>query len=200
MDTGFYDRHLAELTEPAPDPHAPLAAAVADAHGRSRFGGWRNVPSQPQVKRYVMAGEEHEVRYRHTRAGLEADGVRVVHADARLVVLEVDGVRRKFEVARYGDEIHVNTTTLTALPRFPDPAAQLAPGSLVAPMPGTVVRIAEGVAVGAAVQAGEPLLWLEAMKMEHKITAPLTGTLTALHAVHGQQVTVGSLLAVVQAT
>nr|WSY54029.1 ATP-grasp domain-containing protein [Streptomyces sp. NBC_00886] len=202
MDTGFYDRHLPELTEPAPDPHAPLAAALADAHGRSRFGGgWRNLPSQPQVKRYTMAGEEHEVHYRHTREGLSADGVRVVHADARLVVLEVDGVRRKFEVARYGtDQVYVNATALTALPRFPDPAAQLAPGSLLAPMPGTVVRVAEGLAVGTAVKAGEPLLWLEAMKMEHKITAPVTGTLTALHAGLGQQVQVGALLAVVQPT
>jgi propionyl-CoA carboxylase alpha chain len=204
MDTGFYDRHLTDLTKPAPDPYAPLAAALADAHGRSRFGGWRNVPSQPQTKRYAMAGEEHEARYRHTREGLAADedrdGVRVVHADARLVVLEVAGVRRRFEVTTYGDEVYVNTTRLTALPRFPDPTAQLAPGSLVAPMPGTVVRIAEGLAVGAAVEAGEPLLWLEAMKMQHKITAPLTGTLTALHAAPGQQVTVGALLAVVQPT
>jgi propionyl-CoA carboxylase alpha chain len=66
-------------------------------------------------------------------------------------------------------------------------------------MPGTVVRIAEGLTEGAAVEAGQPLLWLEAMKMEHKITAPVTGTLAALNAVPGQQVTVGSLLAVVQA-
>ncbi|MCF1597006.1 acetyl-CoA carboxylase biotin carboxyl carrier protein subunit, partial [Streptomyces muensis] len=181
------------------DPYAPLAAALADAHGRSRFGGWRNVPSRPQTKRYAVAGEEIEVRYRHTRAGgLEADGVRVVRADARLVVLEVDGVRRNFEVARYGDEIHVNTTRLTALPRFPDPTAQHTPGSLLAPMPGTVVRVAEGLSVGAAVRAGEPLLWLEAMKMEHKVVAPVAGTLSALHAVPGQQVTVGALLAVVQ--
>ncbi|MEV5095744.1 MULTISPECIES: acetyl/propionyl/methylcrotonyl-CoA carboxylase subunit alpha [Streptomyces] len=198
MDTGFYDRHLADLTAPAPDPLAPLAAALADAHGRSRFGGWRNVPSQPQVKRYTMAGEEHEVRYRHTRTGLTADGVRVVHADARLVVLEADGVRHRYEVARYGDQVHVGATRLTALPRFPDPTAQHAPGSLLAPMPGTVVRVAEGLTEGASVEAGQPLLWLEAMKMEHRITAPATGTLTALKAVPGQQVTVGSLLAVVQ--
>ncbi|WP_432192936.1 biotin carboxylase N-terminal domain-containing protein [Streptomyces sp. bgisy027] len=198
MDTGFYDRHLTELTEPAPDPHAPLAAALADTHARSRFGGFRNVPSRPQTKRYLMAGEETEVHYRHTRTGLEADGVRVVHAGAALVVLEVDGVRRNFEVARYGDEIHVNTTRLTALPRFPDPTAQHAPGSLLAPMPGTVVRVAEGLTEGSAVEAGQPLLWLEAMKMEHKITAPSSGTLSALHAVPGQQVTVGALLAVVQ--
>ncbi|MEV6806177.1 biotin carboxylase N-terminal domain-containing protein [Streptomyces sp. NPDC051132] len=198
MDTGFYDRHLAALAEPAADPYAPLAAALADAHGRSRFGGWRNVPSQPQVKRYAMAGQEHEVRYRHTRDGLAADGVRVVHADARLVVLDVDGVRRRFTVARYGDQIHVDTTRLTALPRFPDPVARLAPGSLVAPMPGTVVRIAEGLAEGATVQAGQGLIWVEAMKMQHLISAPVAGTLTALHAEPGRQVEPGTLLAVVQ--
>ncbi|WP_181807979.1 ATP-binding protein, partial [Streptomyces shenzhenensis] len=158
MDTGFYDRHLPELTPPAPDPHAPLAAALADTHGRSRFGAWRNLPSQPQTKRYLMAGEEHEVHYRHTREGLTADGVRVVHTDARLVVLDIDGVHRKFQVSVYGDRIHVNNTNLTALPRFPDPTAQLAPGSLLAPMPGTVVRIAEGLAEGASVEAGQPLL------------------------------------------
>ncbi|GGW60816.1 biotin carboxylase N-terminal domain-containing protein [Streptomyces caelestis] len=200
MDTGFYDRHLPDLTEPTPDPHAPLAAALADARGRSRFGGWRNVPSQPQTKRYAMAGQDHEVRYRHTRTGLEADGVRVVHADAHLVVLEVDGVQRKFEVTAYGDRVHVNNTALMALPRFPDPTTQHAPGSLLAPMPGTVVRVADGLTVGSAVKAGDPLLWLEAMKMQHKITAPVTGTLTALHAVPGQQVEPGSLLAVVRET
>ncbi|MGW5130531.1 acetyl/propionyl/methylcrotonyl-CoA carboxylase subunit alpha [Streptomyces sp. NPDC004135] len=200
MDTGFYDRHLADLTEPAPDPHAPLAAALADARARSRpgFGGWRNVPSQPQTKRYLMAGEEHEARYRHTRQGLEADGVRVVHAEADLVILDVDGVQRRFEVARHGDRVYVNTTALMALPRFPDPTAQHAPGSLLAPMPGTVVRVADGLTAGTPVKAGEPLLWLEAMKMQHKITAPVTGTLAELHVVPGQQVEPGMLLAVVQ--
>ncbi|MEU2385821.1 biotin carboxylase N-terminal domain-containing protein [Streptomyces sp. NPDC012461] len=198
MDTGFYDRHLDALSAPATDPYAPLAAALADAHGRSRFGGWRNLPAQPQVKRYAMAGEEHEVRYRHTRDGLAADGVRVVRAEPDLVVLETDGVRRRYTVGRYGDQVYVNDIALTALPRFPDPAAQLAPGSLLAPMPGTVVRIADGVAEGAAVEAGQPLLWLEAMKMQHRITAPAAGVVTALHAVTGRQVEPGTLLAVVQ--
>ncbi|MFE1025502.1 biotin carboxylase N-terminal domain-containing protein [Streptomyces sp. NPDC058818] len=200
MDTGFYDRHLADLTRGGTaDPLAPLAAALADAHGRSRFGGaWRNLTSQPQVKRYAMAGEEHEVRYRHTRTGPAADGVRVVHADAHVVLLEADGVRRRFEVAAYGDQIHVDATRLTALPRFPDPTAQHAPGSLLAPMPGTVVRVAEGLTEGTTVQAGQPLLWLEAMKMEHRITAPATGKLTALPVAPGRQVEMGTLLAVVE--
>ncbi|MGZ0203676.1 acetyl/propionyl/methylcrotonyl-CoA carboxylase subunit alpha [Streptomyces sp. RM1] len=198
MDTGFYDRHLPGLTAPAPDPLAPLAAALADAHGRSRFGGWRNLPAQPQSKRYEVAGQEVEVRYRHTRQGLTADGVRVVRVDADTVVLEADGVRRTFVVARYGDQVYVDGTRLTALPRFADPAAQLAPGSLLAPMPGTVVRIAEGLAEGAEVSAGQPLVWLEAMKMQHQISAPAAGVLAALHAVPGQQVEPGLLLAVVR--
>ncbi|BBC34188.1 uncharacterized protein SGFS_054820 [Streptomyces graminofaciens] len=198
MDTGFYDRHLDALTAPAPDPYAPLAAALADAHGRSRFGGWRNLPAHPQSKRYATGGEEIEVTYHHTREGLTAEGVRVVRAAPGLVLLEVDGVQQKFEVARYGDQIYVNTTPLTALPRFPDPTTQQLPGSLLAPMPGTVVRVAEGLTEGSEVKAGDPLLWLEAMKMEHRITAPATGTLTTLNAVPGQQVELGMLLAVVQ--
>lgn len=200
MDTGFYDRHLAELVGGTGDPYAPLAAALADAVGRSRFGGFRNLHSTPQTKRYEMAGEEHEVRYRHTRHGLEADGVRVLHTDASGVVLEVEGVQRKFEVTRYGDQLYVGGVSLTALPRFADPTAQHTPGSLLAPMPGTVVRVADGLTEGSAVEAGQPLLWLEAMKMEHKITAPAAGRLSELHAVPGKQVTVGELLAVVQPT
>ncbi|MFD9732646.1 acyl-CoA carboxylase biotin carboxyl carrier protein subunit, partial [Micrococcus luteus] len=61
-----------------------------------------------------------------------------------------------------------------------------------------VVRLAEGLAPGAVVEAGQPLIWLEAMKMEHRILAPASGTLTALHAAPGHQVEVGALLAVVQ--
>ncbi|MFG3117289.1 acetyl/propionyl/methylcrotonyl-CoA carboxylase subunit alpha [Streptomyces sp. NPDC048197] len=199
MDTGFYDRHLAELTTPDEDPYAPLAAALAGAAGASRFGGFHNVPSQPQHKRYRSEphGTEHEVHYRHTRDGLEADGARVVHATPTRVVLEVDGVQRKFSVHTYGDRVHVNDVALTALPRFTDPSEQRAPGSLLAPMPGTVVRVAEGLTEGAAVTAGQPLIWLEAMKMEHRISSPAAGTLTALHAAVGRQVEVGALLAVV---
>ncbi|WP_394438239.1 acetyl/propionyl/methylcrotonyl-CoA carboxylase subunit alpha [Streptomyces sp. SGAir0957] len=199
MDTGFYERHLADLTDPAPDPYAPLVAALAGA-ARHRFGGFRNVPSQPQLKRYrgEPDGTEHEVRYRHTRGGrLEADGVLVVHAAPDRVVLEAGGVRRPYAIASYGDRVYVNGAALTALPRFTDPSAQRAPGSLLAPMPGTVVRVADGLAEGATVTAGQPLIWLEAMKMEHRIAAPATGTLTALHAAVGHQVEVGALLAVV---
>ncbi|MFG2145259.1 biotin carboxylase N-terminal domain-containing protein [Streptomyces sp. NPDC048696] len=204
LDTGFYDRHLSALTEPREgEPCAALAAALADAsRSASRFGGgWRNLPSQPQVKRFG----EHEIRYRLTRDGLVAEGfpgVRLESAEPGRVRLEVDGVVRDFAVARHGDQVYVDTAsgayTLTAHPRFTDPAELVAPGSLLAPMPGVVVRVADGLAEGDRVRAGQPLLWLEAMKMTHPVTAPTAGTLTALHAVPGRQVEVGALLAVVQ--
>ncbi|MET9436161.1 biotin carboxylase N-terminal domain-containing protein [Streptomyces sp. NPDC006551] len=201
LDTGFYERNLADLALPAPgEAYAAVAAALAEAAARtSRFGGgWRNVRSQDQFRAYG----EHEVRYRPTRDGdytvTAPEGVRAVGATPHRVRLEVEGVVRDFDVARYGDTVHVGAHRLTARPRFPDPRDQAAPGSLLAPMPGTVVRVADGLAVGDPVTAGQPLLWLEAMKMEHRVTAPASGRLTALHAAPGRQVEVGALLAVVQ--
>ncbi|MEU6051408.1 biotin carboxylase N-terminal domain-containing protein [Streptomyces xanthochromogenes] len=203
LDTGFYDRNLTDLTTALPGAEfAALAAALADAAARGgRFGGgWRNVPSQPQVKRYG----EHEVRYRLTRRGLEADGYPQVRLDAvepGRVRLDIDGVVREFTVSPYGSAVFVDTASgchaLTAHPRFTDPSDLVAPGSLLAPMPGVVVRVADGIEEGCRVRAGQPLLWLEAMKMEHRVVAPVSGTLTALHAVPGRQVEVGALLAVV---
>ncbi|MFF3289238.1 biotin carboxylase N-terminal domain-containing protein [Streptomyces sp. NPDC003023] len=204
LDTGFYERNLGELTGPAPgEEHAAVAAAIADAAGREgRFGGaWRNLASQAQLKAYG----DHEIRYRPARDGgfelVDRPGVRVVSARPDRVVLEVDGVVRGHDVARHGDTVYVDSPTgahtLTPRPRFTDPADRAEPGSLTAPMPGTVVRLGDGVAEGARVEQGQPLLWLEAMKMEHRIVAPASGTLTALHAAVGRQVEVGALLAVV---
>ncbi|MEV8351411.1 biotin carboxylase N-terminal domain-containing protein [Streptomyces niveus] len=216
-DTGFYERHLDALTGPGGDGddvrHAAVAAALADAVRRGHpVGGWRNLPSRPQTKTYG----EHEVRYHRTRDGfrVEDDAVRAVAVAPDRVTLEVDGVLRHFEVAQYvtehggdlgGDSasgyVYVDGPTasyrLRAHPRFTDPRTATAPGSLLAPMPGTVVRIADGLGEGGTVTAGQPLIWLEAMKMEHRIVSPASGTLTALHAVPGSQVEVGALLAVV---
>ncbi|WP_328471284.1 acetyl/propionyl/methylcrotonyl-CoA carboxylase subunit alpha [Streptomyces sp. NBC_00448] len=227
LDTGFLERRLAELTgepgQPAGDLErlAALAAALADAAGRTApapppparptpvaalLGGWRNLPSQPQLKRFRAepSGTEHEVRYRLTRDGLTAEGhddVVLVSAAPDRVVLEVGGVRRAFEVAAYGDRVFIDTpaggAALTALPRFTDPAEQVAPGSLRAPMPGTVVRLGR-FTPGDRVERGQPLLWLEAMKMEHVVTAPAAGTLTELTAAVGRQVEPGTVLAVVK--
>ncbi|MFI6847891.1 acetyl/propionyl/methylcrotonyl-CoA carboxylase subunit alpha [Kitasatospora sp. NPDC050467] len=208
LHTAFLAEHAAELT--APDGEhtalAALAAALADAAARRTPlpSGWRNLPSQPQVKRYRAAGgAEFEVRYRLTRDGLQADGhpdAALVSSSAEQVTLRTGLVRRTFDVARHGDRVYVDTpggsTVLTVLDRFPDPAAHTDPGALLAPMPGTVVRTAAS--VGDTVTAGQPLLWLEAMKMEHRVTAPADGVLAELRATPGQQVELGTLLAVVQ--
>ncbi|MEU4078745.1 acety-l/propionyl-CoA carboxylase subunit alpha [Streptomyces venezuelae] len=201
LDTGFYDRNGATLTEPRTGAeYAAVAAALAEAAGRGgRFGGgWRNLRSQDETRTYG----DHEVRYRPTRDGgyevTAPEGVRVVSANPDRVRLEVGGVVRDLDVTAYEDgTVHAGRHRLTRRPRFTDPREQTAPGSLLAPMPGTVVRVADGLAVGARVEAGQPLLWLEAMKMEHRVIAPASGTLTALHAAPGRQVEVGALLAVV---
>jgi propionyl-CoA carboxylase alpha chain len=85
--------------------------------------------------------------------------------------------------------------TLRRQPRFVDPAEQVAAGSLLAPMPGSIARIA--VSVGDRVTAGQPILWLEAMKMQHRIDAPADGTVADLAVHEGQQIDVGAVLAVV---
>jgi propionyl-CoA carboxylase alpha chain len=63
-------------------------------------------------------------------------------------------------------------------------------------MPGTVVSVAVG--VGDAVEAGAPMLVLEAMKMQHTVHAPAAGTVTQLDVKAGDQVSAGEVLAVVE--
>jgi pyruvate carboxylase subunit A/propionyl-CoA carboxylase alpha chain len=217
-DTAFFDTHgLAQLAAPLGDDRATelsaVAAALADAaQNRSRAtafapapAGWRNLTSGFQTKSYAdPAGGEQAVRYRHTRAGVhlpDHEDVQLVSATADHVVLSINGVDRPFDVARYGDDVFVDSplgpVQLVALPRFPDPTSAAALGSLLAPMPGSVLRI--GAAVGDTVTAGQPLVWLEAMKMEHTVTAPADGVLAELNVDVGQQVDVGAILARVDA-
>jgi propionyl-CoA carboxylase alpha chain len=132
-----------------------------------------------------------------TRDGLVAEGnALLVEASAERVVLEIDGVRRAFDVAAYPGLVCVGSVALVPVERFADPSQQLAEGALVAPMPGSVVRV--GVSVGDKVTRGQGLVWLEAMKMEHTISAPADGVVTELAVAAGQQVEVGVVLAVVQ--
>ena len=85
---------------------------------------------------------------------------------------------------------------LVALPRYPVAGGVAGAGSLTAPMPGVVARV--DAAEGASVIAGQPLLVLEAMKMEHPLLAPVAGTVTSLLVAAGQQVTTGAVLAVIE--
>ncbi|OBC01421.1 biotin carboxylase N-terminal domain-containing protein [Mycobacterium sp. 852002-40037_SCH5390672] len=220
-DTAFFETHdLALLAAPLADAAAvrlsAIAAALADAaHNRAVApvsgavpSGWRNLPSGCQVKDYHDdAGDEHRVQYRFTRTGLilpDDPSVHLVSATAHDVVLRADGVDHGFSVRRYhaGDsDIYVDSARgpvhLIARPRFPEPGSTVEKGSLVAPMPGSVIRL--GAAIGDTVTAGQPLIWLEAMKMEHTIAAPVDGVLAELNVKTGQQVEVGAVLARVEA-
>ncbi|MCT7657397.1 ATP-binding protein [Mycobacterium deserti] len=214
-DTAFFDTHgLAELAAPLSDERAVALSAVAAALAEAAQNrataavfaaapsGWRNVSSSYQSKSYQGPQGEIEVRYRFTRSGVDVPdhpAVALVSSAPEKVVLSVDGVDRPFHVARYADAVFVDSplgpVSLVAQPRFPDPDSAIAQGSLLAPMPGSVLRV--GAAVGDTVTAGQPLVWLEAMKMEHTITAPGDGVLAELHVEPGQQVDVGTVLALV---
>ena len=76
-------------------------------------------------------------------------------------------------------------------------AARSADGIVTSPMPGTVVAV--HITEGQQVTSGEPLLIIEAMKMEHTVTAPLDGTVAELKAKAGQQVAMDETLAIVRA-
>jgi propionyl-CoA carboxylase alpha chain len=185
-----------------------LVAALADAaHERSPLlpglrSGFRSIPVGYRSRSYAAGDRDIVVRYRFGRDGVEIDGrdgVTLISASGSEVVLELDGVRRAFDVARFDDRVAVDgalgSAELRVLPRFTDPSAQLPAGALVAPMPGTVIRVA--VSAGSPVVAGQPLVWLEAMKMEHVVQAPVAGIVTEVPVAVGQQVAQGTPLAVV---
>ncbi len=178
--------------------------------------GWRNNPSAPQRVAYELDGRPAEVTYRFGRDGLraEVDGEEitdvVLHgtrpdagsraAGRTLVDLEIGGIRRLIHVTRAGRTFYVDSvlghSAAEEADRFPDPAAMAQAGSLLAPMPGTVVRVEA--AVGDLIEAGAVILAIEAMKMEHSIYAPARGIVTELPISVGAQVDSGSVLAVLE--
>ena len=116
------------------------------------------------------------------------------------VDLEIGGIRRLYRVHQAGDGTYVDasdgSSALYEIPRFGDPEKLAPAGSLLAPMPGLVLRVlAEP---GVAVTAGQPLLVLEAMKMEQTVSAPADGVVAELHAKAGDQVSTGQVLAVLE--
>ncbi|GAA4955755.1 propionyl-CoA carboxylase alpha chain [Nonomuraea thailandensis] len=180
--------------------YAELAAALAVAalnRSRARVlpglpSGWRNVRSQPRTIRFEETGE---VTYDPL-----PEGVTVVGADPYRVVLEHGGLRRTYEIAHYPGSVCVDHAGghagLTPVPRLPEPAEHVAPGSLLAPMPGNVLRVE--VEPGDRVVKGQAVLVLEAMKMEHRITAPADGVVSVVHVEKGRQVDAGAVLVIIQ--
>jgi len=219
-DTGYLTRHdpvaLTRSTKAtkATARHALVAALARQAVSRTEApvlrtlpSGWRNVFSTPQHVSYTAAGEQYDVAYRVLGDTVQASVNDVTFGPARVrnhgpdrVDLEIDGTRRVYRVHRVGPDTYVDasdgSSALAEVPRFGDPEKLAPAGSLLAPMPGLVRRVL--VEVGAVVVAGQPLLVLEAMKMEQTVAAPADGVVAELRAKAGEQVSTGQVLAVVE--
>jgi acyl-CoA carboxylase subunit alpha len=212
VSTDFLDRHdLIAMRASAIDPglleQSAFAAAVAlaeRARAEARVqrhvpAGWRNVVSAAQRTEFA----ETALEWLAGRDGYASGTLRAELSGGGVVITssapDKSAVRRTFRVHMYDGRVDVESSlghvALTPVPRFTDPADQVASGSLLAPMPGSVVRLA--VEPGQPVAAGEPVLVLEAMKMQHTITAPHAGTVTDLPVSVGSQVAAGEVLAVV---
>ena len=184
------------------DPHVAAAIALAARAGAARTVqagrpvAFRNVVSQPQVTEFE---DGTRVEWRSGRHGYSLEDATVVSASSTDVVLESGGVRTAYCVAVAGDQVDVDWPgghlALRRTPRFVDPADAVATGSLLAPMPGTVLSVA--VEAGQRVEAGQVVLVLEAMKMQHRVSAPYAGTVAEIDVKPGDQVAAGAVLAVV---
>jgi propionyl-CoA carboxylase alpha chain len=217
-----------------------MAAAARDAAPvlRPVSPGFRNNPGPPALRRLLAGDTELTVGYRLGRnplftvsaaaaaagaargdtpaddsptGGAGALPVTLIEARPDVVVLVVDGVRRRFEVRRYETRVsgggpqvgsvHVDSALGSAVfrpvDRFPARDAQRPSGSLVAPMPGTVVKVMA--APGDTVTKGDPVVVIEAMKMEHTIGAGGDGTVAEVLVEVGRQVDIDQVIAVITA-
>ncbi|GFZ93637.1 ATP-binding protein [Nesterenkonia alkaliphila] len=203
MDTTLIERRIPQMEFPTAQQHHAEAAAAAlspqPAQGAPlawRRDGWRS--GEPVPARYQVlpsaAGSDQEPFTVTLQGPLRPDsGTRTVTASA----------------TREGTEVWVHAQDYTGAFTVLDHQAQVlrhlsrlkaehteAVPEVTAPMPGTVVSV--GVVDGSAVTTGQVLVTLEAMKMEHQLTAPLEGT-ARIHVNQGQTVKLGQVVAAVEA-
>jgi acetyl/propionyl-CoA carboxylase alpha subunit len=174
---------------PAPDDEAwRLAAAAlagAGALPRGTWGaGWR--ANLPAAVRLAHGDERRSVVI--CTDGATGAGPRAVDAASATAFVDVEGQSLEFRLA---PPPTVEEAVRHASVHGADRAV------LTAPMPGRVIALRA--AEGASVQAHQPVVVLEAMKMEHAVVTPLAGRLTRLAVAEGQQVQRGDVLAEVSA-
>ncbi|MFF4258528.1 acetyl/propionyl/methylcrotonyl-CoA carboxylase subunit alpha [Streptomyces sp. NPDC001663] len=200
LDTGLVEREVDSLVSAdVPEEVYEAAAAVRLEALRPRGEGWTDPFSVPSGWR--LGGAPKSVGFPLKVPGLdpvthEMRGSHAVTDDTVSVTL--DGVRHTFHraadwIGRDGDAWHVrdHDPVAASLTR----AGHAGADSLTAPMPGTVTVVK--VAVGDQVTAGQSLLVVEAMKMEHVISAPHAGTIAELDVTPGTTVAMDQVLAVI---
>ena len=216
-DTAFFDRNdhrvlgLAASTAATHQIHAVAAALTPQTHSPSPQPaglprGWRNIGGSVTTTDFHHRDQRITVAVHRSRAGVAAAvdagsavDVRVIDAQPGDVEFELLGQRHRVRIHRVGRHVYADSASgssdLIQIERFPLPEAHVPAGSLVSTMPGTVVAV--HVAVGDQVTAGQALVALEAMKMEHAIRTPLDGIVTEVLVSVGTQVETGAVLVVV---
>jgi propionyl-CoA carboxylase alpha chain len=171
---------------------------------RSAPSGWRNGRLFDQKLVLDHAKTSISVRYHSHRDGRFrfADGTSAhIHAwSGDGIDAEVAGRRSQARITRSGDQLIVHgpdgDIVFCERPRFVLPGIEEAAGGFVAQMPGKVIELR--VQVGDRVRAGDTLLVLEAMKMEHPMHATAEGIVTEVRVAQDEQVEAGTLLLVVE--
>jgi acetyl-CoA/propionyl-CoA carboxylase biotin carboxyl carrier protein len=203
LDTGFIERHLEDLTADEVPAEALAAYALRDRGDDLWLSGWR--PGGRAALRWLLAlpgGRTASLVLHGDQLTVDdRDPVTVSgRPDAGRVDVTLDGRTTTWHVAVDGATVWVGGQG-AAWPVSEQPRtlrtedAHAHDGDITSPMPGSVIAVhAEA---GTPVTKGQPLVVVEAMKMEHTLSAPLDGTLAELHVRVGQQVKVDELLAVV---
>ncbi len=162
---------------------------------------WTNGRMPYQRIKLMILKNEIEIKYQLKRSGLfEVMGTNCkIHAvDESGIDVEVGSHRFFAQVTRANDQILINMPfgdlDAVIVPRFIEPGNEVPEGGLVAPMPGKVIEVK--VKKGDKVKAGDTLIIIEAMKMEHSIKATENGKVTKLMVSLNQQVDNGATLLV----
>ncbi|MDC1487279.1 biotin/lipoyl-binding protein [Gammaproteobacteria bacterium] len=162
---------------------------------------WTNGRMPYQRIKLMVLKNEIEIKYQLKRSGLfEVMGTNCkIHAvDESGIDVEVGSHRFFAQVTRANDQILINMPfgdlDAVIVPRFIEPGNEIPEGGLVAPMPGKVIEVR--VKKGDKVKAGDTLIIIEAMKMEHSIKATENGKVTKLMVSLNQQVDNGATLLV----
>jgi 3-methylcrotonyl-CoA carboxylase alpha subunit len=204
LDTGLIERDLVALTAPAPARPEVLAAAALAAGGLIDGGGpmtgfslW--APLRRAVRLEGAEGERVvQVEALGPRAfRIDGHAVEVLGHAAGEAELALGGRASRLGVAVAGEAITVFDGAEAYVFRVPDPLAvgaevQAGGDEVRAPMPGLVKGLAAR--PGARVARGDVLVVLEAMKMEHALTAPRDGVIAEVAVAEGAQVTDGTLI------
>ena len=217
LDTGLLDRRTPDYVTPYVGDAEFVAAAahrwLVDWRGSKTLwdnpSGWRvgeHAPTSIRLRAGARTAYVHLVGTPEAGVGQIEDGESVSLSaclDGRVLTVTYDDVRAEYVVATSGGRTWLSggggTWVVDEAPEAAVRADQQHAGDaeLVSPMPGSVVAV--GIPDGDAATAGDVVVTVEAMKMEHALSAPVAGVVELLVAV-GDQVKVGQVLARITAS